>query len=75
MSERVYKASKLFEKPTGDVTQSKLAIMGRYILTPKIFDILETTQIGRGGEIQLTDAISELNHSENVYAYDFWDKV
>ncbi|MDQ0890927.1 UTP--glucose-1-phosphate uridylyltransferase [Paenibacillus sp. V4I9] len=71
MSERVYRATKLFEKPTSDVTQSKLAIMGRYILTPKIFDILETTQIGRGGEIQLTDAISELNQSESVYAYDF----
>ncbi|OPH53098.1 UTP--glucose-1-phosphate uridylyltransferase [Paenibacillus ferrarius] len=71
MSERVYKATKLFEKPTRDVTQSKLAIMGRYILTPKIFDILETTQIGRGGEIQLTDAISELSQSQSVYAYDF----
>lgn len=71
MSERVYRATKLFEKPTSDITQSKLAIMGRYILTPKIFDILETTQIGRGGEIQLTDAISELNQSESVYAYDF----
>ncbi|NOU73882.1 UTP--glucose-1-phosphate uridylyltransferase GalU [Paenibacillus sp. LMG 31458] len=71
MSERVYRAMKLFEKPTSDITQSKLAIMGRYILTPKIFDILETTQIGRGGEIQLTDAISELNQSESVYAYDF----
>jgi UTP--glucose-1-phosphate uridylyltransferase len=71
LSERVYKAMKLFEKPTNNITQSKLAIMGRYILTPKIFDILETTQIGRGGEIQLTDAISELTQSESVYAYDF----
>lgn len=71
LSERVYKANKLFEKPTNAITQSKLAIMGRYILTPKIFRILETTQIGRGGEIQLTDAISELNQTENVYAYDF----
>ncbi|NQX66706.1 UTP--glucose-1-phosphate uridylyltransferase GalU [Paenibacillus alba] len=71
LSERVYRATKLFEKPTSDVTQSKLAIMGRYILTPTIFDILETTQIGRGGEIQLTDAISELSQSQSVYAYDF----
>ncbi|MDR6878733.1 UTP--glucose-1-phosphate uridylyltransferase GalU [Bacillus sp. 3255] len=71
VSERVYKAMKLFEKPTSDISQSNLAIMGRYILTPNIFDILENTQIGRGGEIQLTDAISELSQSESVYAYDF----
>ncbi|MDQ0903925.1 UTP--glucose-1-phosphate uridylyltransferase GalU [Paenibacillus sp. V4I7] len=71
LSERVYKANKLFEKPTNNITQSNLAIMGRYILTPKIFSILETTQTGRGGEIQLTDAISELNQTEDIYAYDF----
>jgi UTP--glucose-1-phosphate uridylyltransferase len=71
LSERVYRANKLFEKPTSDVTKSNLAIMGRYILTPAIFNILETTHIGRGGEIQLTDAISELNQTENVYTYDF----
>ncbi|MFD0697772.1 UTP--glucose-1-phosphate uridylyltransferase GalU [Paenibacillus sp. GCM10027628] len=71
MSERVYKAKKLFEKPTADVTNSNLAIMGRYILTPNIFEILETIPAGRGGEIQLTDAISALNDAENVYAYDF----
>ncbi|KRE51049.1 UTP--glucose-1-phosphate uridylyltransferase GalU [Paenibacillus sp. Soil724D2] len=71
VSDRVYRANKLFEKPTFDVTQSNLAIMGRYILTPEIFNILETTKIGRGGEIQLTDAISELNQIETVYAFDF----
>ncbi|CAN7279128.1 UTP--glucose-1-phosphate uridylyltransferase GalU [Paenibacillus sp. LjRoot56] len=71
LSERIYKTNKLFEKPINDVTQSNLAIMGRYILTPKIFEILENTKIGRGGEIQLTDAIAELNLSESVYAYDF----
>lgn len=70
-SKRLYKTNKFFEKPTNDITQSNLAIMGRYILTPKIFNILETTQIGRGGEIQLTDAISELSKIENIYAYDF----
>ena len=46
-------------------------LLGRYILTPKIFDILSNTQPGSGGEIQLTDAIADLNQSESVYAYDF----
>ncbi|RTE08152.1 UTP--glucose-1-phosphate uridylyltransferase GalU [Paenibacillus whitsoniae] len=70
-SEKVYKTLKLFEKPTNNITNSNLGIMGRYILTPKIFDILEVTQAGRGGEIQLTDAIAILNETESVYAYDF----
>ncbi|MBD0379702.1 UTP--glucose-1-phosphate uridylyltransferase GalU [Paenibacillus sedimenti] len=71
LSERVYKANQLFEKPTKGVTESNLAIMGRYILTPNIFKILEMIPTGRGGEIQLTDAISELNKIDHVYAYDF----
>jgi len=48
-----------------------LAIMGRYILTPRIFDLLGEQQAGSGGEIQLTDAISALNKVEAVYAYEF----
>ena len=49
---------------------SKLAIMGRYVLTPEIFKFLEKQEAGAGGEIQLTDAIQKLNETE-VYAYDF----
>jgi UTP--glucose-1-phosphate uridylyltransferase len=45
--------------------------MGRYILTPEIFDFLENQEEGAGGEIQLTDAIQRLNESQGVYAYDF----
>jgi UTP--glucose-1-phosphate uridylyltransferase len=71
VSERLYNAKKLIEKPKGDVTKSNLAIMGRYILTPEIFNILESLEVGSGGEIQLTDAISKLNQSEDVYAYNF----
>ncbi len=71
MSDRLYNVSKLIEKPKQEEAPSNLAIMGRYILTPRIFDILETLQPGAGGEIQLTDAIAELNKHEAVYAYDF----
>lgn len=45
--------------------------MGRYILTPDIFEFLETQETGAGGEIQLTDAIQKLNESQKVYPYDF----
>jgi UTP--glucose-1-phosphate uridylyltransferase len=50
---------------------SNLAIIGRYVLTPKIFDKLEQTQRGAGGEIQLTDAIAELMQEQSVFAYEF----
>jgi UTP--glucose-1-phosphate uridylyltransferase len=71
MSDRLYNVSKLVEKPKQEEAPSNLAIMGRYILTSRIFDILETLEPGAGGEIQLTDAIAELNKHEAVYAYDF----
>lgn len=61
----------IIEKPTQEETASTLAAVGRYILTPQIFDFLETTGVGRGGEIQLTDAISKLLNKEPVYAYQF----
>ncbi|MEW9671334.1 UTP--glucose-1-phosphate uridylyltransferase GalU [Ammoniphilus sp. 3BR4] len=69
--ERFYSVSHLVEKPKKEVAPSNLAIMGRYILSPKIFDILDNQKPGAGGEIQLTDAIAELNKIEAVYAYDF----
>ena len=50
---------------------SNLAIMGRYLLTPEIFDLLENQESGAGGEIQLTDAIQRLNEQQGVYAFDF----
>ncbi|MGM0883306.1 MAG: UTP--glucose-1-phosphate uridylyltransferase GalU [Bacillota bacterium] len=69
--DRLYSVSNLVEKPKKEEAPSNIAIMGRYILTPKIFEILDNQQPGAGGEIQLTDAIAELNRSEAVYAYDF----
>jgi UTP--glucose-1-phosphate uridylyltransferase len=61
----------LVEKPPLGSAPSNLAIMGRYVLTPAIFDFLELQETGAGGEIQLTDAIQKLNELEGVYAYDF----
>ncbi|PLR67951.1 UTP--glucose-1-phosphate uridylyltransferase GalU [Bacillus sp. UMB0893] len=60
----------LVEKPKAEEAPSNLAIMGRYILTPNIFTILENQKAGSGGEIQLTDAINELNHHQQVLAYE-----
>lgn len=68
---RFFNVAGLIEKPTQEEAPSNLAIMGRYILSPKIFDILENQQPGTGGEIQLTDAISSLNELEAIYAYEF----
>jgi UTP--glucose-1-phosphate uridylyltransferase len=68
---RLHRITKLIEKPTADEAPSNLAIIGRYVLTPKIFDKLEQTQHGAGGEIQLTDAIAALMEEQQVYAYEF----
>jgi UTP--glucose-1-phosphate uridylyltransferase len=68
---RLYKVSRLVEKPEPDDAPSNLAIIGRYILTPKIFEKLEQTPRGAGGEIQLTDAIHSLMQEQDVYAYAF----
>lgn len=59
------------EKPALKDAPSNYAILGRYILTPKIFELLETQEPGKGHEIQLTDAIDRLTQYEEVYAYDF----
>src|SRR5690606_6730083 len=71
MDEGFYRVLDLVEKPKKEEAPSNLAIMGRYILTPRIFDLLGEQQAGSGGEIQLTDAISALNKVEAVYAYEF----
>lgn len=68
---RVHKVRGLVEKPAVEEAPSNIAILGRYIITPQIFKILEKTKPGRGGEIQLTDALSKLINEEAIYAYDF----
>nr|WP_315410865.1 UTP--glucose-1-phosphate uridylyltransferase GalU [uncultured Selenomonas sp.] len=67
----VWQAVDLVEKPEAEKAPSRLAVLGRYVLTPAIFDILEHTKPGAGEEIQLTDAICELARKEKVYAYQF----
>ncbi|MGG3280304.1 UTP--glucose-1-phosphate uridylyltransferase GalU [Paenibacillus solani] len=69
--DRLYEVDYFVEKPKTDRAPSQLAIMGRYILTPEIFEFLEHQEEGAGGEIQLTDAIQKLNVNQGVYAYDF----
>ena len=68
---RTYQVREFVEKPAPGMAPSNLAIMGRYILTPQIFNFLDLQEIGAGGEIQLTDAISKLNEIQRVFAYDF----
>lgn len=68
---RLYEVKQLIEKPAPGTAPSNLAIMGRYVLTPDIFKFLEDIEIGAGGEMQLTDAIQQLNQLHGVYAYDF----
>lgn len=71
IGDRTYQAIQLVEKPPADKAPSNLAIMGRYILTPAIFDILDEQHEGVNGEIQLTDAISRLKETERIVAYHF----
>lgn len=71
IDERVFKAKAFVEKPKREDAPSNLAILGRYILTPRIFDILGEQTPGVGGEIQLTDALARLAEVEPVLAYHF----
>lgn len=64
----------MVEKPNPEDAPSRYAVLGRYVLTPKIFDLLETQNAGVGGEIQLTDAIKRLIDYETVFAYEFQGK-
>lgn len=68
---KLIKVDNFVEKPEAGTAPSNYAIMGRYILTPEIFDFLGQHQLGAGGEIQLTDAIQMLNEVQAVYAYEF----
>jgi|SRR5699024_2938629 len=69
--DNLYEVEKFVEKPEKGTAPSNLAIMGRYILTPDIFNFLKDQQYGSGGEIQLTDAIERLNKESKVFAYNF----
>jgi UTP--glucose-1-phosphate uridylyltransferase len=70
---RLYEVKDMIEKPKVN-PPSNLAIMGRYVLTPQVFEFLERQEIGTGGEIQLTDAIKKLSEHQYVYAYNFEGK-
>ncbi len=68
---KLMKLSGMVEKPDLGTAPSQSAVLGRYLLTPEIFDVLETQEPGKGGEIQLTDAIQRLMSKQVVYSYDF----
>ena len=73
-SEKYAKIDVIVEKPKPEVAPSNLAVVGRYILTPAIFEKIKNTGRGAGGEIQLTDAIADLMKDEDVLAYEFEGK-
>ncbi len=72
--ERTYKVDRMVEKPAPGTCNSDMAIIGRYLLMPEIFDLLEKTTPGHGGEIQLTDALLALSNKRAMYAYEFIGK-
>ena len=69
--EKTYKVQRMIEKPSPGTTESNMAIISRYILQPDIFSILEETEPGYGGEIQLTDALVKLSKQKGMFAYEF----
>lgn len=71
VDETTYNVRRFVEKPNPEDAPSDLAIIGRYLLTPEIFDILENQEPGAGNEIQLTDAIDTLNKTQRVFAHEF----
>jgi UTP--glucose-1-phosphate uridylyltransferase len=71
---RIYNCTGMVEKPKFEDAPSKQAIIGRYVLTPRIFEVLEGTAPGAGGEIQLTDGLKELAKEEKVFGYNFEGK-
>jgi UTP--glucose-1-phosphate uridylyltransferase len=71
---KLFKVKNLVEKPRFEEAPSKLAVIGRYILTPRIFDTLENTPLGSGGELQLTDGLRLLLAKEDVYGFTFEGK-
>jgi UTP--glucose-1-phosphate uridylyltransferase len=71
VADRLVKVLDIVEKPDPDKAPSNLAVVGRYVLTPQVFDALERVEPGYGGEIQLTDALAVLARGEGVYGYTF----
>lgn len=71
VKEKTYRIERMVEKPAPGATASDMAIIGRYILRPEIFPLLEKTKPGHGGEIQLTDALLQLSRQRAMYAYEF----
>ncbi len=71
VADRLYRVESLVEKPPVEEAPSNLAVIGRYLLPPEIFEVLETLPPGKGGEIQLTDAIARLSEHFPVYGYQF----
>jgi UTP--glucose-1-phosphate uridylyltransferase len=74
LDDRLYTVKDMIEKPAIEKAPSNVAALGRYIITPAIFDLLENQEVGAGGEIQLTDALCKLAQIEPMYAYDFVGK-
>lgn len=74
MSDRLSRVTKIVEKPKPEEAPSNLAVVGRYVLTPRIFNHLRQIERGAGGELQLTDAIASLLHEQQVLAYAFEGK-
>ena len=68
------KVDDMIEKPSISEAPSRVAALGRYVITPGVFEVLEQTAPGKGGEIQLTDALRVMAHAGNVYAYCFEGK-
>jgi len=73
-NDRLYKIRNMVEKPKREEAPSNLAIVGRYVLTPKIFDVLDETPLGAGGELQLTDGLRLLLKQEKIYGYRYEGK-
>lgn len=71
LTDRLYEIDAMVEKPPREMAPSKFAIIGRYVLVPEIFSLLENVPPGKGGEIQLTDGLNRLVHERKVYGYQF----
>ncbi len=71
LERQVYEVKDMVEKPPVSEAPSNVAVLGRYIITPEIFEFLEKQEVGAGGEIQLTDALNKLAKVQPMYAYDF----
>lgn len=74
INEQLMKVNDMIEKPSVEEAPSQMAVLGRYIITPDVFEVLQNTAPGKGGEVQLTDALKVMAKRENVYAYNFSGK-